>query len=53
LELFATRAPGVPTNIQRASFDSATEIRIRWTAPTDDGGAPNTLDYEVWSDDGN
>lgn len=42
----------MPTNIQRASFDSATEIMIRWTAPTDDGGAPSTLDYEVWSDDG-
>jgi titin len=52
LVLYASQAPGVPSNIQRASFNSASEIMITWTAPTDEGGAPDTLDYEVWSDDG-
>jgi hypothetical protein len=25
---------------------------IGWTAPTDDGGSPQTIDYQVWSDNG-
>jgi len=25
---------------------------IGWTAPTDNGGSPQTIDYQVWSDNG-
>jgi len=25
---------------------------IGWTAPADDGGSPQTIDYQVWSDNG-
>lgn len=36
----------------RTTFNSATGYSIGWTAPTDDGGSPATLDYEVWTDGG-
>jgi phosphodiesterase/alkaline phosphatase D-like protein len=34
------------------TFDSLTSYMIAWTAPSDDGGSPATLDYEVWTDGG-
>jgi len=27
-------------------------MMIGWTAPADNGGSPQTLDYQVWSDNG-
>lgn len=48
----ASQAPSVATNVVRASFDSPNSIKISWTAPSDDGGSPNTVDYMVYSDMG-
>lgn len=48
----ASQAPTVATNVVRASFDSPNSIKISWTAPSDDGGSPNTVDYMVYSDMG-
>jgi hypothetical protein len=25
---------------------------VGWTAPTDNGGSPQTIDYQLWSDNG-
>lgn len=36
----------------RLSFNSKTSILIGWSAPTDDGGSPQTIDYQVWTDNG-
>ena len=52
LTLVAFQAPGVPTDVVRLSFDSPTQITIGWTAPSDDGGSPATIDYQVYSDQG-
>lgn len=52
LTLLAAQAPNVPTNIVRLTFNSATSYTISWTAPSDNGGAPASLDYEVWTDNG-
>ena len=52
VSIIAAQAPGQPDSITRLSFDSKTSMLIGWTAPTDDGGSPLTLDYEVHSDSG-
>jgi titin len=52
LELVASQAPSVATNVIRSSFDSVNSIQISWTAPADDGGSPDTIDYIVYSDMG-
>jgi hypothetical protein len=48
----SAQAPGIPTSIVRLTKDSETSMQLSWTAPTDDGGSPLTLDYEIHSDDG-
>jgi hypothetical protein len=52
LTLVAAQAPSVPTSIVRQTFNSQTSYTISWTASSDDGGSPSTLDYQVWSDGG-
>lgn len=42
----------MPTDIVRVTFDSQNSFIINWTAPSDNGGSPATLDYEVWTDGG-
>ena len=52
LSLRACQAPQPPTNILRLSFNSSTTMVIGWTAPTDTGGSPNTMNYQVFTDNG-
>lgn len=52
VSFIAAQAPAAPTAIIRLSKDSQTTMLIGWTAPTDDGGSPATLDYEVLTDNG-
>ena len=52
VSIIAAQAPGAPTSITRLTVDSETGMQIGWTAPSDDGGSPSTLDYEVLTDNG-
>ena len=52
VSVIAAQAPGAPTSISRLTVDSETSMQIGWTAPSDDGGSPATMDYEVLSDNG-
>lgn len=52
VELISAKAPNAPTAITRLSFDSPSQMVIGWTPPTDDGGSPDTIDYLLYSDNG-
>ena len=52
VSVVAAEAPGIPNSLARLSFDSQTSMQIGWTAPSDDGGSPLTLDYELYWDVG-
>lgn len=52
IAVVAAQAPSQATGVVRASFDSQTQIKLSWSPPADDGGSLETIDYEVYSDDG-
>lgn len=52
ITIIAAQAPGTPTNIVRLTNDSETSMQIGWSAPSDDGGSPLTLDYLIYTDNG-
>lgn len=47
LTLIAAQAPGATTKPTRNDFTGETSMTLGWDAPTDDGGSPLTLDYEI------
>ena len=52
IAIVAASGPSQPLGVVRASFDSQTQIKLNWTPPVDDGGSQETIDYEVYSDNG-
>jgi hypothetical protein len=50
LSIVASQAPSGALNLVRTTFDSQTQMKFTWSAPLDDGGDPDSIDYKVYSD---